>query len=132
MQQGPKEFTDADLKEFDGTDPEKPIYLAINGTIYDVSNGRKHYGPGGGYHFFAGVDASRGFVTNCFAEDRTPDMRGVEEMFIPLDNPEVDDLYTPGQLKALKEQERRKAKEQVYQGLKVSGRKERGAICYRW
>ena len=46
-------------------------------------------------------------------------MRGVEEMFIPLDNPEVDSLYTSGQLKSLKEQERRKAKEQVYQGLKV-------------
>jgi len=115
---GPQQFTDADLAAYDGTDPEKPIYLAINGTIYDVSNGRKHYGPKGSYHYFAGADASRGFVTNCFKEDRTPDMRGVEEMFIPLDNPEIDSLYTSGQLKSLKEQERRKAKEQVHQALK--------------
>lgn len=39
-------------------------------------------------------------------------------MFIPLDDPEVDSLYTKGQLKALKEQERRKAKEQVHMSLK--------------
>ena len=39
-------------------------------------------------------------------------------MFIPLDDPEVDKLYTKGQLKALKEQERRKAREQVHKALK--------------
>lgn len=39
-------------------------------------------------------------------------------MFIPLDDPEVDSLYTKGQLKALKEQERRKAKESVHAALK--------------
>jgi len=91
-QNGPIQYTDADLKAYDGTDPTKPILLAINGTIYDVSNGRKHYGPGGSYHLFAGADASRGFVTACFDTDRTPDMRGVEEMFLPLDDPEIDGL----------------------------------------
>ena len=106
------------MKKYDGSNPDLPIYLAINGTIYDVSLGRKHYGPGGSYHFFAGADASRAFVTNCFKEDITSDMRGVEDMFIPLDDPEVDKLYTKGQLKALKEQERRKAKEQVHAALK--------------
>ena len=30
------------------------IYLAILGRIYDVSKGKKHYGPGGGYNFFSG------------------------------------------------------------------------------
>jgi predicted heme/steroid binding protein len=115
---GPQQYTDADLAAYDGTDPEKPILLAINGTIYDVSNGRRHYGPGGSYHFFAGRDASRAFVTSCFAEDGNPDMRGVEEIFIPLDNPEVDALYTKGQLKALKEQERRNAKKEVDKALR--------------
>jgi predicted heme/steroid binding protein len=91
-QNGPIQYTDADLKAYDGTDPTKPILLAINGTIYDVSNGRKHYGPEGSYHLFAGADASRGFVTGCFDTDRTPDMRGVEEMFLPLDDPEIDGL----------------------------------------
>lgn len=94
MQKGPVEYTDADLRKFNGEDPDKPIFLAINGTIYDVSAGRRHYGPKGSYHLLAGVDASRAFVTNCFKEDRTPDMRGVEEMFLPFDDPEVDSLYS--------------------------------------
>lgn len=45
-------------------------------------------------------------------------MRGVEEMFMPLDDPEVDSLYTSGQLKNLKAQERKKAREQVHANLK--------------
>jgi len=45
-------------------------------------------------------------------------MRGVEEMFLPLDDPEIDGLYSSGELKVLKEQERRKAKVEVYNGLK--------------
>ncbi|CZT01122.1 related to DNA damage response protein [Rhynchosporium agropyri] len=115
---GPQALTDADLKAFDGSDPTKPIYLAINGTIYDVTAGGRHYGPGGSYHFFAGKDASRAFITNCFEEDGHPDIRGAEEMFIPLDDREIDALYTSGELKALKEQERRQAKVEAYNALK--------------
>merc|ERR1712000_54469 len=105
---GPQALTDSDLKAYDGSDPTKPIYLAINGTIYDVTAGGRHYGPGGSYHFFAGKDASRAFVTNCFEEDGNPDLRGVEEMFMPIDDKEVDMQYTSGQLKALKEHGRRR------------------------
>src|SRR5205814_4778334 len=65
---------------YDGTNPDLPIYLAINGTIFDVSASRHIYGPGGSYHFFAGHDATRAYVTGCFTEDITPDLRGVEEM----------------------------------------------------
>ena len=83
-------LTDGELRAYDGTDPAKPLYLAINGTIYDVPNGRRFYGPGGSYHFFGGADASRAFVTSCFDSDITPDMRGVEEMFMPKSTPEVD------------------------------------------
>lgn len=39
-------------------------------------------------------------------------------MFIPLDDREVDMLYTSGQLKALKEQEKRQAKIEAYNALK--------------
>jgi hypothetical protein len=45
-------------------------------------------------------------------------MRGVEEMFIPLDNEEVDSLYGRGELKILKEQERRAAKKEVDKALR--------------
>lgn len=43
------------------------------------------YGPAGPYHFFAGRDAGRAFLTGCFDTDLTPDLRGVEEMYVPLD-----------------------------------------------
>jgi predicted heme/steroid binding protein len=117
-QSGPVQLTDADLKKYDGTNPELPIYVAVNGTIYDVSNGRNFYGPGGSYHFFAGADATRAFVTECFDSDITPDIRGVELKYIPKDDPEVDKLFTSGELKVRKEWERRHAKQQVDKAIK--------------
>ncbi|POS85807.1 hypothetical protein EPUL_002678 [Erysiphe pulchra] len=111
--EGPKQFTDDDLKLFDGRDTKKPILLAINGTVYDVTLGRRFYGPGGSYHFFAGKDASRAFVSNCFDVDLTPDLRGLEEMFLPLDDPEIDSLYSSGELKILKQKEHREALQTV-------------------
>jgi hypothetical protein len=111
-------LTPEELAAYDGTDESKPVYLAINGTIYDVSNGRHIYGPGGSYSFFSGCDAARAYVTGCFADDRTPDMRGVEEMFLPLDDPETDAHWTPEQLAELRVQELEQAKAKVHSGLK--------------
>ncbi|KAI7366052.1 hypothetical protein KC354_g4413 [Hortaea werneckii] len=85
--QGPLRLTDAELALYNGTDPDKPVLLALNGTIYDVTAGRRVYGPGGSYHVFAGRDAARGFVTGCFAEDGTPDLRGVEWTYVPAGIP---------------------------------------------
>ncbi|KAL4766496.1 putative heme/steroid binding domain protein [Aspergillus foveolatus] len=79
---GPIALTPSELSLYDGTNPDRPIYVAVNGTIFDVSANPRMYGPGGGYHFFAGRDATRAFVTGCFAEDLTDDLTGVEEMFI--------------------------------------------------
>lgn len=90
----------------------------MNGTIYDVTNGRNFYGPGGSYHFFSGADASRAFITTCFDSDITPDTRGVELMFTPKDDPEIDSLYTSGELKKKKEQEKRHAQKEAYKALK--------------
>ncbi|KAH8118492.1 cytochrome b5 [Phellopilus nigrolimitatus] len=72
-------FSEAGLSNFDGGDPKKPIYLAIDGDVYDVSEGRRTYGPGGSYHFMAGRDAARAFATGCFATHRTHDVRGLSE-----------------------------------------------------
>ena len=63
-------FSEEGLSKFDGTDPDKPIYLAVCSThlpleyatnlllflqidhdVYDVSEGKRTYGPGGSYHF---------------------------------------------------------------------------------
>ncbi|KAI5124763.1 hypothetical protein M0805_005397 [Coniferiporia weirii] len=72
-------FSEDGLLKFDGSDPDKPIYLAIDGDVYDVSEGRRTYGPGGSYHFMAGCDAARAFATGCFATHRTHDIRGLSE-----------------------------------------------------
>ncbi len=37
-----------------------PIYVAVKGTVFDMSfGGQLFYGPGGPYHFLAGKDGSR-------------------------------------------------------------------------
>ena len=82
-------FTQEQLKAYDGSDPSKPVYVAIKGssvrlsqphpllslslshsgayantcvyagTVFDVSRKRETYGPGGSYAILAGKDGSR-------------------------------------------------------------------------
>jgi hypothetical protein len=49
-----------------------------SGDVYDVSANRRVYGPSGGYGFFSGKDAARAFVTGCFKDDLTHDIRGLD------------------------------------------------------
>ncbi|KAI0069157.1 cytochrome b5, partial [Artomyces pyxidatus] len=72
-------YSDRGLLQFDGSDPEKPLYLAIDGDVYDVSSNRRVYGPGGSYHLMAGIDAARAFGTGCFKDHRTHDLRGLTD-----------------------------------------------------
>ncbi|RKP03952.1 hypothetical protein CXG81DRAFT_113, partial [Caulochytrium protostelioides] len=71
-------LTPEQLAQYDGTDPAKPIYLAVGGAVYDVTEGRRFYGPGGAYAFFAGRDATRAYITGCFATHLTHDVRGLD------------------------------------------------------
>ena len=88
-QRGPIVLTPAELALYNGTDPTLPIYVAVNGTVYDVSAGRdSYYGPGGSYSFFAGRDGARAFVTGCFSPEHVvPDLAGAEEVFLPQTGP---------------------------------------------
>jgi predicted heme/steroid binding protein len=106
-------LTPSQLSTYDGSNPELPIYLAINGTIFDVSAGRHTYGPGGSYSVFAGRDATRAFVTGCFLEDTTDDMRGAELIYIPVDDEE--EVIGSAERKTRAERERREAKKKVRQ-----------------
>lgn len=58
-------FTPSTLAKYNGTADPK-IYIAVKGTVFDVSNGAGFYGPGGPYANFAGRDASRGLALNSF------------------------------------------------------------------
>jgi len=54
-----RDFTIDQLREYDGTDKNKPPYIGLCGEVYDVSSASDFYGKGGPYHCFSGRDASR-------------------------------------------------------------------------
>ncbi|KAH8408957.1 hypothetical protein KR009_004545 [Drosophila setifemur] len=58
-------FTPAELAKFDGEEG-RPIYLALLGSVFDVTRGIKHYGAGCSYNFFVGRDASVSFISGEF------------------------------------------------------------------
>jgi len=73
-------FTQEELKAFDGTNPDQPIYVAIKGTVFDVTRKRDTYGKGGSYSLFAGKDASRALgLSSLKPEDAVPDWSTLEE-----------------------------------------------------
>ncbi|KAJ9120554.1 hypothetical protein QFC24_005230 [Naganishia onofrii] len=60
-------ITHTQLAANDGRTPETPIWLAIKGTVFDVTPKRAMYGPGAGYHVFAGKDGSVGLEYDAMA-----------------------------------------------------------------
>uniref|UniRef100_A0A2P2JSM6 Membrane steroid-binding protein 2-like n=1 Tax=Rhizophora mucronata TaxID=61149 RepID=A0A2P2JSM6_RHIMU len=72
------EVTVEELGQYDGSDPKKPLLMAIKGQIYDVSQSRMFYGPGGPYALFAGKDATRALAKMSFEDkDLTGDISGL-------------------------------------------------------
>lgn len=72
------EITAEELKQYDGSDLNKPLLMAIKGQIFDVSQSRMFYGPGGPYALFAGKDASRALAKMSFEEkDLNGDLTGL-------------------------------------------------------
>ncbi|KAJ7657281.1 cytochrome b5 [Mycena polygramma] len=73
-------FMLAQLKEFDGSDPSKPIYVSIKGTVFDVSAKADVYGPGRSYSIFAGKDGSKGLGMSSLKEEHAvPDYSELSE-----------------------------------------------------
>jgi len=63
-------FTKDELwKHYRGISGSRGVYVGFLGKVYDVKNGAKYYQAGGSYHFFAGRDATRAFITGDFSED---------------------------------------------------------------
>ncbi|KAF8149347.1 cytochrome b5 [Crassisporium funariophilum] len=73
-------FTTEQLKQYDGTDPSKPILVAIKGTIFDVTAKAEVYGPGKSYNIFAGKDGSRGLgMSSLKPDDAVADYKTLDE-----------------------------------------------------
>jgi membrane-associated progesterone receptor component len=67
-------------KKTAGTDESKPLLLALDGVIYDVSESRNFYGPGGPYAVFAGRECARALCMMKIDEDHcTDDVAGATE-----------------------------------------------------
>lgn len=75
-------LTERQLQHFDGT-RGRPIYIALKGVIYDVSEAPQYYGPGAPYHVFAGRECSRALalvkVARSECNDQLADL-GDEEL----------------------------------------------------
>ena len=71
----PRDFTPTQLRKYNGTKPADsgatgfgadeptPIFVALQGEVFDVSRAADHYGPAGEYHLFAGRDATFALAT---------------------------------------------------------------------
>lgn len=53
-----KVYKESELKEFNGDDPKKPIYVGLDGLVYDITPGSRFYDKNGPYHYLAGKDST--------------------------------------------------------------------------
>lgn len=58
-----QDMNNTQLLQYDGSNADGRICVAVNGKIFDVTRGKRFYGPGAAYGVFAGHDASRGLAT---------------------------------------------------------------------
>lgn len=81
-----RNFTPEQLLYFDGRPDkdgeEKPIYLSVNGTVFDMSRegGRDFYGPGGPYEKFAGHECGVALAKMSFDEEHLDDLAGCSSL----------------------------------------------------
>ncbi|XP_065072893.1 membrane-associated progesterone receptor component 1-like [Ochlerotatus camptorhynchus] len=87
-----RDFTVAELLQYDGKQQDGRVLVAVNGSVYDVTKGKRFYGPGGPYAAFGGRDASRGLATFSVTSN---------------DKEEYDDLsdLTPMEMESVREWE---------------------------
>lgn len=75
-----RDYTLAELKRHDGSDPARPLLIGIRGEVYDVTRGRSFYGPGAPYGMFAGKDCTRALAKMAFDEELfSGDVEGLDQ-----------------------------------------------------
>lgn len=62
-------FSREELYQYNGSGDFDAIYISILGRVYDVTAGKRFYGPGGKYHIFAGREVTKALATGCLRED---------------------------------------------------------------
>eukprot|EP00434_Breviolum_minutum_P019255 symbB.v1.2.016969.t1/scaffold1272.1/size127520/1 len=80
----PREWHPDDLAVYNGTDPQKPILIGVDGEVFNVWRGRDFYGAEGPYGVFAGKDATRYFAKQIVSLD--------EDDGQPLTSEEMDNM----------------------------------------
>ena len=81
----PRNFTTKQLAHFDGKKDEKldeikPVYLSVNGIVFDVSEGRNFYGPDGPYEAFAGRECGVALAKMSFDKEHLDDLKGCSKL----------------------------------------------------
>ncbi|CAJ1074582.1 neudesin [Xyrichtys novacula] len=81
-------FTDEELRRYDGSEEELPIYMAVKGVVFDVSKGKEFYGKDAPYNALVGRDSTRAVAKMSLdPADLTSDITG-------LTKEELDSLET--------------------------------------
>lgn len=87
-------LTMADISQCDG-EKNKCMYIAIKGTVFDVTNNTNAYGVGKGYHVFVGKDASRALGKSSLKpEDTDPKVSWDWSTLNEKQMKTLDDWYT--------------------------------------
>jgi membrane-associated progesterone receptor component len=86
----PRNFTLKQLAFFDGqkdakslvTDDNdfKPVYLSLNTTVFDCTDGRNFYGPGGPYELFSGHECGVALAKMSFDDTHLDDLDGISTL----------------------------------------------------
>ncbi|XP_024124788.1 neudesin [Oryzias melastigma] len=73
-------FTEEELRQYDGSEEHRPIYMAVKGVVFDVTKGKEFYGKNAPYNALTGKDSSRAVAKMSLnPEDLTSDTTGLTE-----------------------------------------------------
>ncbi|XP_003727182.1 neudesin [Strongylocentrotus purpuratus] len=76
-------FTDVEIAQYDGSHPDLPIYMAIKGVVFDVTQGKEFYGKDAPYNALVGRDSTRAVAKMSLEpDDLTSDVTGLSDAYL--------------------------------------------------